>query len=155
VAEFLLAGGHRRIAHVAGWKAILDRRDRARGFAPALAAGGPGAVCRGGRDVRREWRRAAARALMAAADRPDAVFVGNDHMAFAVIDVLRFELGLDVPGDVSVVGYDDVPPAAWPAYDLTTVRQPSTGWSQATVDILLTRDRPGRRRPAVSPSRRR
>ena len=35
---------------------------------------------------------------------PSAVFVGNDHMAFALMDVLRFELGLSVPGDVSVIG---------------------------------------------------
>ena len=56
-------------------------------------------------------------------ERPDAVFVANDHMAFFVMDVLRFELGLSVPDDVSVVGFDDVPPAAWPAYSLTTVRQ--------------------------------
>jgi len=45
--------------------------------------------------------------------RPDAVFVANDHMAIAVMDVLRHELGLSVPGDVSLVGFDDVPPASW------------------------------------------
>ena len=54
---------------------------------------------------------------------PDAVFVCNDHMAFAVMDVIRFELGMRVPEDVSVVGFDDVPSAAWPAYNLTTFRQ--------------------------------
>ena len=51
-----------------------------------------------------------------------AIFVGNDHMAFAVMDTLRFELGFKVPDDVSVVGYDDVPLASWPAYDLTSLR---------------------------------
>ena len=45
-------------------------------------------------------------------DPPDAVFVANDHMAMAVMDTLRHELGLNVPDDVSVVGYDDVPTAA-------------------------------------------
>ena len=80
---------------------------------------------------------------------PDAVFVANDHMAFAVMDVLRFELGISVPGDVSVVGYDDVPLAAWPSYDLTTVRQRANVMVAETVEMLLARldrkDTPPRR----------
>jgi DNA-binding LacI/PurR family transcriptional regulator len=72
-------------------------------------------------------------------DRPDAVFVANDHMAFAVIDVLRDELGLGVPQDVAVVGYDDVPPAAWAAYALSTVRQRANAMVEATVRLLLAR----------------
>ena len=60
-------------------------------------------------------------------------------MAFAVMDTLRFELGLRVPEDVSVVGYDDVPLASWPAYDLTTVRQPSRRMVDATVATLMAR----------------
>jgi DNA-binding LacI/PurR family transcriptional regulator len=74
---------------------------------------------------------------MFASDPPEAVFVANDHMGFAVMDVLRSELGLSVPQDVSVIGYDDVPTASWPAYDLTTVRQPANRMVASTVDILL------------------
>ncbi|MEM6306156.1 MAG: substrate-binding domain-containing protein, partial [Pseudomonadota bacterium] len=70
---------------------------------------------------------------------PEAVFVANDHMAFAVMDVLRFEMGVSVPGEVSVVGYDDVPLAAWPSYDLTTVRQRAGEMVSRTVDILMAR----------------
>ena len=69
--------------------------------------------------------------------RPDAVFVANDHMAFAAMDVIRFELGLNVPEDVSVVGYDDVPPAGWPAYNLTTIRQRANLMVAETVDALF------------------
>ena len=58
-------------------------------------------------------------------------------MAFAVMDTLRGEMGLSVPDDVSVVGYDDVPLAAWAAYDLTTLRQPLNRMVEATVDTLL------------------
>lgn len=58
-------------------------------------------------------------------------------MAFAVLDVLRLELGLSVPNDVSVVGYDDVPLAAWPSFSLTTVRQPLDHMVRTTVDLLL------------------
>ena len=74
---------------------------------------------------------------MFAANRPDAVFVANDHMAFTVMDTLRYELGLRVPEDVSVIGYDDVPAAAWPSYRLTTVRQRTNQMVTETVDILL------------------
>ena len=74
---------------------------------------------------------------MFASDPPEAIFVANDHMALAVMDALRFELGLKVPEDVSVVGFDDVPAAGWPAYQLTTVRQPANRMVAETVEILL------------------
>ena len=149
VAEFLLAAGHRRIAHVAGWQGSSTGRDRLRGFTEALAAAGqdPLAVIDGMFD--RDTAAGATRELMARDDPPDAIFVGNDHMAFAVMDTLRQELGLDVPRDVSVVGYDDVPLAAWSAYDLTTVRQPVNRMVEATVETLLAKiedpDRPAQK----------
>ena len=137
IAAFLIAGGHKRIAHIAGWAGSSTGRDRARGFTEGFAAQGmaPVAVIDGHFD--REIAAQAARDLMARSDAPDAIFVGNDHMAFAVMDTLRGELGLSVPNDVSVVGYDDVPLAAWAAYDLTTLRQPLNRMVDATVDTLL------------------
>jgi DNA-binding LacI/PurR family transcriptional regulator len=74
--------------------------------------------------------------LLDAAQPPDAIFVGNDHMAFAVMDVVR-ERGLRCGSDISIIGYDDVPLAAWGAYDLTTVRQPLNRMVEATVETLL------------------
>jgi DNA-binding LacI/PurR family transcriptional regulator len=53
------------------------------------------------------------------------------------MDTLRYDLKLRVPDDVSVVGYDDVPLAAWPSYDLTTLRQPSGKMVELTVETLL------------------
>ncbi len=87
----------------------------------------------------RETASALAREMFGRKDRPDAVFVGNDHMAFAVMDTLRFELGLSVPHDVSVVGYDDVPIAAWPAYDPHHHPPAVNRMVEATVDALLSR----------------
>ena len=75
--------------------------------------------------------------LVAKDERPDAVFVASDHMAFAAIDVLRLELRLRVPQDVSVVGFDNVPQAAWGAYGLTTVAQNAVTMIEATVRTLL------------------
>lgn len=139
LAEFLVAGGHARIAHVAGWEGASTQRDREAGFVAGLDAAGLSLAARGISDFNFEQAKDVARDMFAGPDRPDAVFCANDHMAFAVMDVLRFELGLDVPGDVSVVGYDDVTLAAWPSYDLTTVRQPAGQMAEATVDILMDR----------------
>lgn len=137
VAEFLLAGGHQRIAHIAGWEGSSTGRDRALGFAQGLAAAGRETVAVIDGRYDGPTAAAATRSLMEGATPPDAIFVGNDHMAFAVMDVLRFDLGLSVPGDVSVVGYDDVPLSGWKAYDLTTLRQPVKRMVEATVETLL------------------
>ena len=136
VAEFLLAGGHARIAHVSGWAGSSTGRDRQAGFLAGLAAAGRVAVAVVDGAYRRDTAADAARRLCSGAGRPDAIFVGNDHMALAVLDVLRHELGLDVPGDVSVVGYDDVPAAAWAPYRLTTVRQSADAMVAETVRML-------------------
>lgn len=136
VAEFLVAGGHKNIAHIAGWHGSSTGRDRQRGFVEALAALEANLVAIVDGMYDRDVAATAARALIDGPNPPDAIFVGNDHMAFAVIDVIR-ERNLRVADDISVVGYDDVPLAAWGAYDLTTVRQPLNRMVDATVDTLL------------------
>ena len=136
VAEFLLAAGHRKIGHIAGWEGASTQRDREAGFVSALAEAGQTLHSRAVGDFKMD-RAAAATKAMFQTDPPDAVFVANDHMAIAVMDCLRFEMGLSVPDEVSVVGYDDVPAAAWPAYNLTTVRQPSNRMVDETVQILM------------------
>jgi DNA-binding LacI/PurR family transcriptional regulator len=136
VAAFLLAGDHTRIAHIAGWQGSSTGRDRQRGFVEGLAEGGaaPHALIDGMYD--RTIAAQAAKDMIDSPNPPDAIFVGNDHMAFAVIDQLRAS-GLRAGTDVSIIGYDDVPLAAWGAYDLTTVRQPLNRMVDATVDTLL------------------
>jgi DNA-binding LacI/PurR family transcriptional regulator len=136
VAELLIAGGHRRISYIAGWEGASTQRDREAGFRAGLSAAGRDLHSREVGNFRLEEAREAALRMMAS-DPPDAIFVANDHMAFAVMDALRFGLGLRVPADVSVVGYDDVPAAAWPAYNLTTVRQPAGRMVAETVETLL------------------
>lgn len=136
-AEFLMAGGHARIAHIAGWDGASTQRDRESGFMHALQQGGHSLFARVDGRFDEETTRKAARALFDRPDYPDAVFVANDHMAFLAMDVIRHELGLRVPDDVSVVGFDDVPLAAWASYDLTTVRQPANAMVAHTVTTLL------------------
>ena len=136
IARFLVAGGHRRIGYIAGWEGASTQRDREAGFRCALHEAGIEPCAREVGDYQFARAQEAARRMFAGADRPEAVFVANDHMAFAAMDVLRFELGLRIPGDVSVVGFDDVPPAAWGAYDLTTVRQDASAMVAETVRML-------------------
>ena len=136
VAEFLIAGGHKKIGFCAGWEGASTQRDREAGFLASLKDAGIDLHCREVGNFKMEEARAAT-LRMFASNPPDAIFVANDHMAIAVMDTLRSELGLDVPKDVSVVGYDDVPAAAWPAFNLTTVRQPVNRMVAETVDILL------------------
>lgn len=139
VAEFLLASGHQRISYIAGWEGASTQRDRQAGFVDALTEKGHRLWSYGIGNFVMEDAQAATRTMFAEGldQGPDAIFVANDHMAIAVMDTLRSELGIKVPEQVSVVGYDDVPAASWPAYDLTTVRQPTNRMVSATVDVLL------------------
>lgn len=137
IAEFLVAGEHERIGYIAGWDGASTQRDREKGFVERLAELGHSVAIRTVGLFDEEKARNAARQMFDRPDRPDAVFVANDHMAFLAMDVIRYEFGLRIPQDVSVVGYDDVPLASWPAYDLTTVRQSSNRLVHETVTTLL------------------
>jgi LacI family xylobiose transport system transcriptional regulator len=74
--------------------------------------------------------------LLSKADRPTAIFTGNDLQAFGVYEAAR-SLGLAVPSDVSVVGYDDIPPARWMGPQLTTIRQPLTEMAEQATRLVL------------------
>jgi len=137
LADYLVSLGHEKIAYVAGFSGASTQIDREAGFRSGLKAAGKKLFARAEGNFNYPDAQRAARELFATPNRPDAVFVANDHMAFAVMDVLRFELGLRVPQDVSVVGFDDVPPAAWPAYNLTTVRQHVDQMVAETVQLLI------------------
>ncbi|MGB0844338.1 MAG: LacI family DNA-binding transcriptional regulator [Alphaproteobacteria bacterium] len=137
VADYLVRSGHKRIAYIAGWEGASTQRDREQGFLDGLQSAGQTVFKREVGNFLHEDAIAATKRLFEGPTNPDAVFVANDHMAFAVMDTIRDTLGLKIPEDVSVVGYDDVPIAAWPAYSLTTVRQPCNRMVAETVDILM------------------
>ena len=136
-AEHLISLGRNRIGHIAGWEGASTQRDREAGFMEGLRTAGLGLFAREVGDYRLPRAKEAARWMFDTPDRPDAVFVANDYMAFGVMDVLRSELGLRVPEDVALIGFDDVPSAAWPAYGLTTVKQDAEAMVSTTVDALL------------------
>ena len=133
--RFLIRGGHRRIAHLAGLTDALNGLERRQGFLNAMAEHGLTPVACVDCHFRREIAMEQTRILMSLDTPPDAIFAASDHMAFGVLEVLRAELGLSVPNDVSVVGYDDAPMASWATFDLTTVRQPLANMIDATVRL--------------------
>jgi DNA-binding LacI/PurR family transcriptional regulator len=137
VADFLVRGGNQRIAFIAGAEDSSTNRDREAGFYKGLAEHGVAAFARAVGGYTFEGAKQATRQLMRLKQRPDAIFVANDHMAFAALDVIRHEFGLRVPKDISIIGYDDVPEASWFAYDLTTVSQSAEKMVETTAKILL------------------
>jgi DNA-binding LacI/PurR family transcriptional regulator len=137
VGEFLVAGGHKTFGYIAGLENSSTNRDRFAGFREALAAHRITSIETRTGNYNRADAETAARELLSLKQRPDAIFVANDHMAVAVMDVARYEFGLSIPEDLSIIGYDDVGPARWPSYGITSVTQPIDGMVEATVDILM------------------
>jgi DNA-binding LacI/PurR family transcriptional regulator len=137
IAEFLIAGGHKSFGYISGLENSSTNRDRFAGFREGLSAHGVTDIEIRTGNYSRTDAEAAARELLSLPQRPEAIFVANDHMAVAVMDVARYEFGLSIPDDLSIVGYDDVGPARWPSYGITSVTQPIEGMVEATVDILM------------------
>ena len=137
IANFLIKGGHNKISHIAGNEKASTQRDRETGFIDGLKETGVDLFSREVGNFVLDEASSATRKMFSSKNSPDAVFVANDHMAFAVMDVLRMELGLKIPEDVSVVGYDDVKISSWPSYDLTTVRQPINNMVDKTISLLI------------------
>jgi DNA-binding LacI/PurR family transcriptional regulator len=137
IADVLLDAGHQRLAYIAGEEGSSTNRDRERGYTERILERGHTLHLRESGDYSYESGIVAARQMLNRADRPDAVFCANDLMAMAALDVARDELGIRVPEELSIVGFDDMAMASWPAYSLTTFRQPIDRLVDATIEVLL------------------
>ncbi|MET0747867.1 MAG: substrate-binding domain-containing protein [Rhizobium sp.] len=135
IAHYLLARGRRKIGFIGGLADTSTNFERARGFRERMHEEGRQihVEADGAFDYRIAY--AAAVALLTQRDPPDALFCCNDLMALAAIDAAR-EKGLSVPDDVAVVGFDDIPMAAWNSYRLTTIRQPVERMVQETLRLI-------------------
>ena len=134
----LLRRGAERVAMIQGPPHTGVLRNQ--GYARALAEAGhrldqrytvPG-------DWTRQGGRTAMHRLMRISPRPDAVFCGNDLMAIGAMDAVR-ELGLTIPEDVALVGFDDIDAAALVSPALTTVDNPSYETGRSAGELLLSR----------------
>ena len=140
VTEYLFGLGHTRIAHIAGHPdhaaSILRRLGYQEAF-DAIAAPRPPQdyVAQGSFSFRSGFE--AAERLLSLPDRPTAIFACNDEMAAAACSVAH-KMGLRIPEDIAIVGFDDAPisSAIWPT--LTTVRQPYLEMARRSVAILNT-----------------
>lgn len=130
----LVDAGHRRIAHLAGPANWLEAESRASGFAAELAARGLEAGPQFSGDWSARSGAEAARAVLASG--VTAVFAANDQMALGLLSGLR-DAGVDVPTAMSVVGFDDVPDAAYYSPPLTTVRQDFEELARRAVRALV------------------
>jgi DNA-binding LacI/PurR family transcriptional regulator len=139
-AEHLIAQGHRRIAYVGGPFSIRQVVERHRGAAAALAERGVEQGLRVARtpSLSVAAGRKAAQELtgIPAAERPTAIFCANDLLALGVLQELTLR-GLHVPGDVAIVGYDDIDFAAAAAVPLSSVRQPREQLGRTAAQLLL------------------
>lgn len=139
LVDRLLAAGHRRFGLIAGPEDNTVGRSRIEAARTRLEQAGLTPALAGGAFDHDSGAHGFRRLMMASDGALDAVICANDLMAIGAIDAAREDFGLDVPRDVSVVGFDGVGPAAWASYRLTTVRQPVNRMTEAAVAMLLER----------------
>jgi len=133
----LLEAGHRRIAYIRGEEDHESTEVRYRGYADAIRLAGlqPDPALVASSNFNHQGGVHAARHLLTT-QRPTAIVAGADPIAFGALDAAR-TLGLRVPEDVSIVGFDDLPLAAHSTPPLTTVRQPLHDMGRAGTRALL------------------
>ncbi|MDK3254961.1 LacI family DNA-binding transcriptional regulator [Blastococcus capsensis] len=134
----LLELGHTRIGMITGRSDLLSAQQREQGYREALVAAGlrvDETLMRSG-GFEPEPAREAARDLLSRPEPPTAVFAANDLSALMTLEVAT-ELGLDVPRQLSVVGFDNIPESALADPPLTTVQQPIRRMGQEATTMLL------------------
>jgi LacI family transcriptional regulator len=140
VAEHLCSLGHRRIAVITGDPRASTSYERLAGFRATLADRGcpldDELVVEGGFLAKKAYDLTLE--LLARKDRPTAIFALNDLMAFGALNAAT-HAAVDVPSQLSVVGFDDVWMAGWERFDLTTVHQPLAEMARSSVDLLTER----------------
>ncbi len=134
--EYIASRGHRNIAYIGYIDEVSSEIKRHDGFLAKLSDYDIYDVMEEFSEYSYESGCMAARKLFKKYNKPTAVFCTSDLIAMGVMDVARYEFGLRVPEDISVVGFDDIPMSSWAAYSLTTVRQPIDKMIEATVDII-------------------
>jgi DNA-binding LacI/PurR family transcriptional regulator len=138
LVERLVDAGHKSFAIIAGPTDSYVSQQRVQGAVDRLMELGlEPSVVEGAFDY--ESGRAGLRELLGKCGSLDALICANDLMAIGAIDCARNEFGLEIPRDLSIVGFDGVAPASWASYQLSTVRQPVRRMTEAAVSMVLER----------------
>ncbi|MBJ9977573.1 LacI family DNA-binding transcriptional regulator [Pseudomonas sp. S75] len=135
-AQLLHATGSRHFAGILGPADTLSHSARALGFATRVQTFGESSlqVSHGGYDY--EWGRQEGTRLLGLAERPDGIFCGNDLIAFGLVDRWA-EAGLYAPRDFRIIGYDNMPSAAWSRFALTSFDQNTDVMARSAIELLL------------------
>ncbi|PWF41441.1 LacI family transcriptional regulator [Massilia glaciei] len=134
----LAATGHQRFGIISGPKDSVVGQERTRGArARILELGLREPLIVPGEYDYQSGVRGMRELIDAKGKAPDAIICGNDIMAIGCVDAARHEFGLDVPGALSIAGFDGVEPATWLSYQLTTLRQPVQKMAHSAVDMLV------------------
>ena len=136
VARLFLECGATRFGFIGGKSGNLATEDRIAGYMGQLAASGHGDVKVAYGNYVFEGGFDAAISLLGEPDRPNALFCANDLMAIGALEAARTKLGLRVPEDVMIAGFDDIPASSWPSIQLTTVRQDSARMVNEAIKLL-------------------
>ena len=139
IADRLYRSGHRHFAFIAGNEGAPVSVQRQRGFIGRLQELGIDDVAIATGDFSYESGHACLVELVRMGRPLSAVVCANDGMALGAMDAVRFDCGLRVPEDISIVGFDDVGSARRPPYQLTTVRQPVEEMAHNVVQLLTER----------------
>ena len=124
VADYLAAKGYDSFGYIGTDRLLVQiSSDRQRGFAQRLSELSLSFCATEYGDYSYESGKAAMHRLMQAKERPRAIFCANDLMAFGAMDAARTEMGLKIPQDVAIVGFDGLQESGWDSYRLTTVKQ--------------------------------
>jgi LacI family repressor for deo operon, udp, cdd, tsx, nupC, and nupG len=138
MTEHLIGLGHRRIGIIKGPRSSPLTLDRVAGYLDALRhaaiAVDPSLICHGDFTLKAGYDGAGA--MLTLANRPSALFCENDEMAIGALKRIK-QMGLRVPEDISLVGFDDIPFAAYCDPPLTTISQPAEAFGQKAVQMLI------------------
>lgn len=153
-AERLIARGRRRIALLGGLADTSTHLERVAGFKDRLRESGialQNTLC-GHYSFGPSFE--AVTELLRGPQPVDALFCLNDIMAISAINAAH-RIGARIPDDLAVIGFDDIPMASWPIYDLTTIQQPIDLMVKETLDLIdtTTRDPSGRGDIRVTPAK--
>jgi len=137
VAKTLVERGYQKIAFISGLENSSTSIQRENGLREGLAEFNLEICLRSVGNYDFNQAKDATRELFESKNRPDAIFVANDHMAIATMDVIREELQLRIPEDIGIIGFDNIPQANWQSYQLTTMSQDVNQMVLSTVGVLL------------------
>lgn len=136
IADYLADTGHRHLAYVSALPDASTNVARGKGFRErATERGLPEPIVIEAGQFSYHSGYEAAPQLRNFDPMPDGVFCANDILAIGFLDGVRRELGLSVPEDISIVGFDDIEMAHWPSHGLTTIQQPIEKMLEATVTL--------------------